>query len=84
MSLGLLLFTQVWNHTVDARLQERTAWIRARERLDIAVESYNDVKKRGIGGEELGQAQRLLGHAKTEFQRVESKCVNGNMPPLFC
>merc|ERR1711871_1321429 len=57
--------SSLWNHTVDAKLQQRTSWIRARKRLDAAVESYNDVKRRGLGGDTLGQAQRMLGDAKT-------------------
>ena len=32
--------SSLWNHTIDARLQQRTVWIRARQQLDEAVEHY--------------------------------------------
>ena len=67
--------SSLWNHTIDARLQQRNSWIRARKELDAAVELYTSLKEAGVSGEEFGKSQRRLGIAKEDFQNVESKCV---------
>ena len=53
--------SELWNHTVDALLQQRTSWIRARAKLDEAIENYNKLKASGVGGESFGMSQRALG-----------------------
>ena len=68
--------SSLWNHTVDARLQQRNSWIRARAGLDKAVIHYSSLKEAGVSGEEFGKAQRRLKAAKDDFQRVESRCVS--------
>lgn len=68
--------SSLWNHTVDALLQRRSAWVRARVRLDEAVATYSRLRDAGGVGEAFGAAQRELATAKTDFQRVELKCLN--------
>ena len=66
----------LWNNTVDALLQRRSAWVRARVRLDEAVSTFSRLRDAGAGGEAFGAAQRQLAAAKGEFQQVEIKCFN--------
>lgn len=68
--------SMLWNHTIDSRLQTYPKWVAARIKLDAAVTTYQEVKSKGIGGMELGAAQRGLADAKTRLEEIESKCIN--------
>ena len=62
--------SMLWNHTLDGRLQLEESWMRARTRLDAAITEYNDIKRSDVGGETLGNIQRLLGDAIEKFEKV--------------
>lgn len=68
--------TSLWNYTLDALVQQDEQWRDARMRLDDAYVVYNDVMERGVGGEELGAAQRLISTGKERLERVEKKCTS--------
>jgi hypothetical protein len=70
----------LWNHTLDARLQQEPEWIAARQRLEVAVGRYSTAKAGGGGGAAFGAMQRGLGDAKKSFQEVEDQCVNQVRP----
>ena len=63
----------LWNHTLDARLQQEPEWIAARQRLEVAVGRYSTTK--AGGGPVFGAMQRGLGDAKKSFQEVVDQCV---------
>ena len=62
--------SMLWNHTLDARLQQEEAWMKSRTRLDAVVTEYNEIKRSDVGGEALGNIQRLLGDAIEKFEKV--------------
>jgi superfamily I DNA and/or RNA helicase len=58
---------------MDALLQQNSLWVEHRLKLDSAVENYGIAKNEG--GEILGLAQRELGYAKRQFDKIELECT---------
>lgn len=78
--------TMLWNHTLDALLQKDPVWKHYRNKLDDAMNYYNDLKYSSTGtslkdeeapgpiGSLLNDARRMIGVAKAKLEIVETKC----------
>mmetsp|Transcript_572 Transcript_572/g.966 ORF Transcript_572/g.966 Transcript_572/m.966 type:complete len:915 (-) Transcript_572:78-2822(-) len=67
--------SSLWNHTLDALLQQDPRWQESRRLLDEAMQLFAACKKQsGAARPAFGEAQRELGFARNHHEQVELKC----------